>query len=866
MSKLKPELPEQILQELEKRYLADRNLEGSWESEKPALERVLSEVVHEVAFNYDINGVLGVGGSGVVLSALDKNLNAKRALKLSRPSPGKEEMLAKILTKETESLKRLSHPNLIRIFAQGAITDGDRDYPFYVMDFVEGVKDADDYLRTDVDERSVIDLLRGVLEAVAYLHEQNKIHMDIKPGNILVTPAGVPIISDLGFAKDLKTEAGFTLIGGTQGFMHPDAYSFVHEASSDPNRMRGEALRERLNPIWDAFSLGKTFLRLLQELDNYNSKCLTAYTHRYLNLLSCRLLDGKNSDGELALGLSLATMKEIKYVTVDEALVDLQKLSGEYNLEARIPELNPFVEDTIQASHTAVTPFTPRVRALLADPAMTALGTVSQLGLLNLIYPTATHTRLEHSLGTFSVLVRYVAALYHDPLSPLFCQIMSEEDLRAVLVAGLVHDVGQYPLAHDLEEAHARVFSHGRRGSTILSDDNRSLARVIEDPEGWNVPVQRVIDILRARPRAMEGQLRDRILHSLIDGPIDADKIDYLVRDSENLGLEYGRGLSFERLLRTLTVVSREDRGQTYAGLGIHEKGKIPAEGVAFARYAMFGQVYWQHTYRSIKAKLQRMAWEMLERAADEDAIKKQGFEKNLRQQLNQFLDTSSVTPAQEELFKSGEAWPHAGQIQPADHAMLQWLSTHSGTVGQQLYHHLRYRKLFQRILVLSRSRGNGGIWQDVLQFYAHDRSHTSWAQKLELQRAFQEQVIHLVREATEPDIVSTVVTDDARTAFISEGEESIVVLVDLPVEQSRSEGSLEYIVEDDRRRAKGDDMKTGSLEESVVWHELRENFHQSIGKLRVFCHPDHAAFVSAYLGRQQLEAALRVALGKVES
>ncbi|HEV2789750.1 MAG TPA: hypothetical protein VGV69_00445, partial [Solirubrobacterales bacterium] len=230
------------------------------------------------------------------------------------------------------------------------------------------------------------------------------------------------------------------------------------------------------------------------------------------------------------------------------------------------------------------------------------------------------------------------------------------------------------------------------------------------------------------------------------------------------------------------------------------------------------------------------------------------------------FLDTSSVTPAQEELFKSGEAWPHAGQIQPADHAMLQWLSTHSGTVGQQLYHHLRYRKLFQRILVLSRSRGNGGIWQDVLQFYAHDRSHTSWAQKLELQRAFQEQVIHLVREATEPDIVSTVVTDDARTAFISEGEESIVVLVDLPVEQSRSEGSLEYIVEDDRRRAKGDDMKTGSLEESVVWHELRENFHQSIGKLRVFCHPDHAAFVSAYLGRQQLEAALRVALGKVES
>jgi len=46
--------------------------------------------------------------------------------------------------------------------------------------------------------------------------------------------------------------------------------------------------------------------------------------------------------------------------------------------------------------------------------------------------------------------------------------------------------------------------------------------------------------------------------------------------------------------------------------LGIHEKGKVPAESVAFARYAMFGQVYWHHAYRSIKAMLHRMMLEML--------------------------------------------------------------------------------------------------------------------------------------------------------------------------------------------------------------------------------------------------------------
>jgi hypothetical protein len=442
---------------------------------------------------------------------------------------------------------------------------------------------------------------------------------------------------------------------------------------------------------------------------------------------------------------------------------------------------------------------------------------------------------------------------------------MGEEDLRAVLVAALVHDIGQYPLAHDLEEAHRPVFSHTRRGAVILEDQQRSVRSVIEDPEGWNVPVQRVIDILGAKPRALEGQLRDRILHSLIDGPIDADKTDYLVRDSENLGLEYGRGLSFERLLRTLTIVSREDHGRTYAGLGIHEKGKIPAEAVAFARYALFGQVYWQHTYRSIKAKLQRMAWEILERASRDDATKKQGHEKALRSSLNMFLDTSAVTQTQEELFSSGDAWPHAGQIQPADNAMLQWLSSNSGSVGEQLYEHLRHRKLFRRVLVLSKSRG-GSLWQDVLRFYSHDQSHNAWMHKLALQRNFQSQVVEMVQEVNEPDVKSAVVTDDARNAFIAEGQQSVVILLDFPAEQSRSEGLLEYIVEDDRRRAKSVDMQTGSLEESVVWRELRENFHQSIGKLRIFCHPEHAAFLSAYLSRDQLEAGLRVAIGKVET
>src|SRR5205814_1385031 len=100
-------------------------------------------------------------------------------------------------------------------------------------------------------------------------------------------------------------------------------------------------------------------------------------------------------------GLSLATFREIKYTSARQARIDLDKLTGTYNLEARIPELNPNIQDTIQVTTTATTPLTSRVKHLLAHPAVMRLGSITQLGLLNLVYPTATHSRLEHSLGTF---------------------------------------------------------------------------------------------------------------------------------------------------------------------------------------------------------------------------------------------------------------------------------------------------------------------------------------------------------------------------------------------------------------------------------------------------------------------------------
>ncbi|MGI8787965.1 MAG: protein kinase domain-containing protein [Pyrinomonadaceae bacterium] len=164
-----PKVPKNFFENLKKKYEDDDNLRDAWSLEEPLLKKVISQVAEEIDFNYILEKPLGVGGSGVVSVVKDKNLQRERALKISRPSPGKERLLTQILTSETENLIRLSHPNLIQIFAQGAVELNKQLYPYYVMEFVKGVLDSDQYLaKSGITKREVFQIFTGVLQAVEY--------------------------------------------------------------------------------------------------------------------------------------------------------------------------------------------------------------------------------------------------------------------------------------------------------------------------------------------------------------------------------------------------------------------------------------------------------------------------------------------------------------------------------------------------------------------------------------------------------------------------------------------------------------------------------------------------------------------------
>jgi HD superfamily phosphohydrolase len=86
----------------------------------------------------------------------------------------------------------------------------------------------------------------------------------------------------------------------------------------------------------------------------------------------------------------------------------------------------------------------------------------------------------------------------------------------------------------------------------------------------------------------------------MLSGPIDVDKIDYLMRDSLHAGVPYGRHFDRRRLIGSLCLNEAGD------AVAITDKGKTAAEMMVFARYVMFSEVYWHHAVRSATAMLQR--------------------------------------------------------------------------------------------------------------------------------------------------------------------------------------------------------------------------------------------------------------------
>src|SRR5208282_140176 len=105
------------------------------------------------------------------------------------------------------------------------------------------------------------------------------------------------------------------------------------------------------------------------------------------------------------------------------------------------------------------------------------LARVSQLGLVSYVYPAARHTRLDHSLGTYSYACRYLQHLWGQREEPLFRCLMTSDHVIAASLWALFHDLGQYPHCHDIEDAVPSLKRHSDRALEIYRTRTRVGSR-----------------------------------------------------------------------------------------------------------------------------------------------------------------------------------------------------------------------------------------------------------------------------------------------------------------------------------------------------------------------------------------------------
>ncbi|MDT7831877.1 HD domain-containing protein [Flavobacteriaceae bacterium S356] len=290
---------------------------------------------------------------------------------------------------------------------------------------------------------------------------------------------------------------------------------------------------------------------------------------------------------------------------------------------------------------------------IIEHPYFQRLRRISQMGLSNLVYPGANHTRFHHAVGCMDLMQKTVRVLRVKGIA------ISEEEEEALCIAILLHDIGHGPFSHALEHSIVNEISH----------EEISLLFMINLNKEFGGKLSLAIEIFTNKHSR-------KFLHQLISSQLDIDRLDYLKRDSFYTGVTEGN-ISSDRLIAMMNVVNDE--------LVIEKKGIYSVEKFLIARRLMYWQVYLHKT----GLVAENMMVKLLQRAKE---LTNKRYDLQLNGTLNFFLNTKvSASDFSESILHEFSKLDDIDVLA----AVKTWMH-HSDKVLSTLSKMIFYRKLFK--------------------------------------------------------------------------------------------------------------------------------------------------------------------------
>ncbi|MBT7191078.1 MAG: protein kinase [Anaerolineae bacterium] len=273
----------------------------------------MRDLIGKTLGRYHILEQIGEGGMAVVYKALDTRLEREVAVKIILPGKEYSEKFIKRFEREAKALAALNHPNIV-----GVIDYGEEDgFPYLVMEYLPAGNLKRKLASKPLVWNEAVHILQPIARALAYAHQNNIIHRDVKSSNILITDSGEPMLADFGVAKIIQTEETMDLTGAGVGIGTPEYMA--------PEQAQGKAVDARS----DVYSLGVVLYEMVTGQKPFQAETPMAVIFK---LASEPLPRPKEFSPELPQEVELVLLKalnknpENRYQSMTEFALAMEKL------------------------------------------------------------------------------------------------------------------------------------------------------------------------------------------------------------------------------------------------------------------------------------------------------------------------------------------------------------------------------------------------------------------------------------------------------------------------------------------------------------------------------------------------------------